>query len=310
MFIWSAHFNGTVSVPSIAVPVLLGLTDGVAATGSMLTVQVDGAVPTDPIQWLLDGLPLSGAVSDRLAVPAQPGAQISVTVGGVQSAAVVIVQTYLVAFQFPGAVLNPGDLVSLTRDGAPAPLGTVDLTRDGAPLSLVNGQYTVTAADLGAALRARQSDLPSNQSTAVSVVPPPPPVLSSGPSYTGQTAEGASLAIALNDEWQTDGAIAGIAARNYRLVLAGDAGASQASPVLEIPDETAGQVAQPQIRARTATSAFSDWSNIGPAFTISAGTGWQIADLGDGTFSVISAPAPAAAPVITDRGDGSFDIAA
>lgn len=305
---WPSKFAGTVLV--ISTPLIGGLTDGVAATGTVLTVTLAGQSPTGSIQWLQNGAPISGAVTDTLAVPNVPGAILAVEVDGRRSPDVTIIATRVVDFTFGGAVLNPGDVITVTVDGATALAGEVELTRSGQPVSVSNGQYSVGAADVGESFVARQADMPSNQSGAEVVTATPVPILVSAPGSTGGTLEGETRNVDMTDTWSADGAAAAIVLREYRLVIGGVAGAAQASPVLTIPQGSAGQTAIAQLRARTATSALSAWEDAGSPFSIGAGSDWSITDNGDGTFSINSAPGQLSAPAITDNGDGTFDIAA
>lgn len=308
MIFWPSHFSGTVSTSSG--PVISGLTDGVAVTGTTLTVLLPGTGATPALQWFLNGAAISGATTTQLVVPNSPGDEITVVVDGVSSEAVLIVETGVVAFAFEGAVLNPGDLIMATFNGAPATAGEVVLTRNGQPLSVSDGQYVITSADVGANFDVRQSDLPSNTAGVVTVVATPTPVLLTAPGNMGGLLAGETRTVDTSDTWQADGAPAAIVLREYRLVVGGVAGAAQASPNLVIPSNSAGQSAQPQLRARTATSAYSSWAAAGVAFTIGAGTAWQITDNGDGTFTLTAAPDPAPAPMVQDNGDGSFSISA
>ncbi|MEM1340717.1 MAG: hypothetical protein AAGF68_00250 [Pseudomonadota bacterium] len=308
MIFWPTHFGGTISV--LSTPVIGGLTDGVAATGTMLNVRLLGQVPTGTIQWLQDGTPLPGATTDTLAVPNMPGAAISVEVDGVRSADAVIVATRVVGFTYDGAVLNPGDVITVTVDGATALAGEVELTRGGQPVPLTNGQYSVFTADVGESFVARQANMPSNQSSAQVAETTPVPTLITAPGSAGGTLEGETRSVDMTDTWAADGTPAAIVLREYRLVIGGVAGAAQASPVLTIPQGSAGQIAQAQLRARTATSALSAWEDAGGAFTIGAGIGWQISDGGNGTFSITNTPGQPPAPAVADNGNGTFSIAA
>ena len=305
---WPVHFTGPVSV--LSTPVITGLTDGAAVTGTVLSVSLGGQVPTTGIQWLRNGLPIAGETAASFTVPNLPGDLISVEVDGQRGPDALIVVLRVVAFSFDGAVLNPGDLITVTVDGATALAGEAELTRNGQPLPLTGGQYSVTTADPGAVFVARQADLPSNQSSPVTAEATPVPVLVSAPATTGGTLEGETRSVAMTDSWSADGAPAAIVLRDYRLVVGGVPGAAQSSPDLVIPPGSAGQSAQAQLRARTATSAFSPWEDAGPAITVGASGSWQITDNGNGTFSITDTPGPVAAPIITNNGDGTFDIAA
>lgn len=308
MTIWPTTFTGRVFVTSI--PLIAGLTDGVAATGTVLTVSLAGHMPTSGIQWLQNGVPIAGAVFETLIVPNGPGNVLAVEVDGTRSADVTIVDTRVVDFTFTGTVLNPGDVITLTVDGATALAGEVELTRSGQPVPVSNGQYSVSAADIAESFVARQANLPSNQSQARVVTATPLPVLVTGPDTSGGTQEGQTRTIDMTDSWAADGAPAAIVLREYRLLIGGVPQAAQASPVLSIPQGSAGQIGQAQIRARTATSAFSAWQMAGGAFAIETGSAWVISDNADGTFSITSTPEQLSAPTITDNGDGTFDIAA
>lgn len=308
---WPTHMSGAVFVQST--PVLSGLTDGVAVIGATLTVTLTGMPATGVIEWWLDGAPIPGETGASLVVPDTPQGLISARVDGASSPEARIVESLVVGLSHPGAVLNPGDLITVTAGGSPETTGAVELIRNGLPVVLAAGQYTVTTADLGASFAARQGLLPSNQSPALTVQATPVPTLVSAPGNGGGTEPGQTRSIDMTDSWQADGATAAIVLREYRLVLDGVPGAAQSSPALVIPaGATLGQTAQPQLRARTATSALSAWEEAGPAFTISitAGGSWQISDGGNGTFSISTTPGQPAAPVITDTGAGSFDIAA
>lgn len=308
MSFWPVHFGAPVL--GLAIPAITGLTDGVAAIGTVLSVSLAGQGPDGAIQWFQNGSPIPDATTNTLVVPNIPGATLWVEVNGVPSASAAIVAVRAVDFSFTGAVLNPGDVITVTVDGSPALAGEVTLTRGGQPLPLVAGQYTVTVADLGEIFAAQQAELPSNQSAARVVEATPVPVLVTAPGTTGGTLEGETRSIDMTDSWHADGALAAIVLREYRLVVGGVAGAAQASPILTIPQGSAGQTAIAQLRARTATSALSAWEDAGPSFSISAGSDWSITDNGDGTFSINSAPGQLPAPVITDNGDGTFAIAA
>lgn len=258
------------TAPAAVTPVITGLTDGVAVVGSTLGVEVGGQTATGTIQWRSDGADIGGATSASLTVPDTPGAVISVVVNGETGSGVSVLRQIVVGFTYAGAVLNPGDTVTVTAGGTPATGGEVELTRGGQPATLSAGTYTVTAGDLGVILRARQTGLPSNQSAPETVQAPPAPSLTNAASATGSAMEGLLHTVALDDSWATDGAPATIATREYRLVVGGSPGAAQSSRTLTIPQATAGQLGQPQIRARTATSAFSAWENAGAGFTILA----------------------------------------
>lgn len=311
MSFYAVHFGDPVTVQTLALPVISGLTDGVAATGTVLTVLVAGAVPDGVIQWRQDGVPIPGATVPDLAVPNAPGAEIAVVVDAVVSATVQVVQTRLVGFGFEGAILNPGDTVTVTEDSMPATAGTVELTRNGVPVQLSAGRYDVVPADLGAFLEARQSDLPSNRSGAIAVQATPVPVLISGPDHAAAAVAGGTLTVDNSDQWQADDAPVTIDARAYRLLIDGIPEASQSSPVLPVPAGSAGQDVQPQLRARTATSGFSAWQNAGSAFTVAPASIWQITvDEALGTFSILSAPASDPPPQIIVNTNGTFDIAA
>lgn len=271
MISWPTFIRGEVIANAVAsqVPDLAGLIDGVAVIGSTLTALIAGQPATGPITWLQNGVAISGATGASLVVPAATGV-ISVRVDGVESSAHAIVATRALTLSWTGTILHPGDTITVLADGVPAGAGMAELLRNGAPVALTNGQYSVEIGDHGALFQARQSDLPSNLSATVTVAATPQPTLVTAATTSGSLTEGETHVIDPGDTWQSDGAPALIAAREYRLVLDGVPGPAQSDPALIIPAGTAGQAAEPQLRARTATSVFSAWETAGPGFTVAA----------------------------------------
>lgn len=312
MFVWQSHFAGSLvaSGPTGTAPTIAGLTDGAAVIGDILTAQIAGVPAAGAVQWRLDGADMPGETAATLTVPDIPGGVLTVAVDGLESAAATVLAQILPGLEFDGAVLNPGDTLTVTADGLPATAGEVDLLRNGSPVGLSAGQYTLGTSDLGAFFQARQSDLPSNQSAVALAEATPAPVIDTAPGAAGDSFEGGTHTVDTGDSWLADGSPASISERQYRLVVGGAPGSAQSGAALTIPGASAGQVAQPQISARTQTSTWSEWVDAGAGFTITAGAGWQITDNGDGTITIASAPAAPATPVVTDNGDGTIDISA